>query len=314
MGESSATVIDGPALIGRARREPALGTVRAWLDRRFTLFAVAPTVLVMALVFGLPLLFSLFLSTQGWDIQQGLFGGRFVGADNFTDLLDDAHFLWSVWLTIGTTAGTVAAEMALGLSIALLLNMNLRFIGFFRTTLVVPMMMTPIIAALCWKLLLDPKGGVVNYFLGRHIVWLGDPATALFTVSFVNVWQNAPYVAILLLAGLRSLPHEPLEAASIDGAGRWQIFRHVTLPLLMPYILVALLLRTIFEFRAFDNVYVMTSGGPADATMLLSIFTYMVSFIQFDLSLGAAASWMMLAMALLACGAFILILRRGGPR
>jgi len=288
--------------------------VRAWLDRRFTLFAVAPTVLVMALVFGLPLLFSLFLSTQGWDIQQGLFGGRFVGADNFTDLLDDAHFLWSVWLTIGTTAGTVAAEMALGLSIALLLNMNLRFIGFFRTTLVVPMMMTPIIAALCWKLLLDPKGGVVNYFLGRHIVWLGDPATALFTVSFVNVWQNAPYVAILLLAGLRSLPHEPLEAASIDGAGRWQIFRHVTLPLLMPYILVALLLRTIFEFRAFDNVYVMTSGGPADATMLLSIFTYMVSFIQFDLSLGAAASWMMLAMALLACGAFILILRRGGPR
>jgi multiple sugar transport system permease protein len=313
MGESSATAVAVPGMRAGVS-QPALGTVRAWLDRHFTLFAVAPTVIVMAVVFGLPLLFSLFLSTQGWDIQQGLFGGRFVGAENFTDLLADEHFMWSVGLTIGTTAATVSAEMLLGLGIALLLNMNLRFIGFFRPTLVVPMMMTPIIAALCWKLLLDPKGGVINYFIGRHIVWLGDPATALFTVSFVNVWQNAPYVAILLLAGLRSLPHEPVEAASIDGAGRWQVFRHVILPLLMPYILVALLLRTIFEFRAFDNVYVMTSGGPADATMLLSIFTYMVSFVQFDLSLGAAASWMMLAMALLACAAFILILRRGGAR
>jgi multiple sugar transport system permease protein len=172
------------------------------------------------------------------------------------------------------------------------------------------MMMTPIIAALCWKLLLDPKGGIINYILGTNIVWLGSPGTALFTVTFVNVWQNSPYVAVLLLAGLRSLPHEPIEAASIDGASRWQTFRHVTLPLLMPYITVALLLRTIFEFRAFDNVYVMTSGGPADATMLLSIFTYMTSFVEGDLSYASAAAWIMTAMAMVACGCFILIIRK----
>jgi multiple sugar transport system permease protein len=315
MGETS-SVVTG-AIPERA--DHRIGTKRisgfaTWADRRFTLFAIAPTMALMIVVFGAPLLFSLYLSTQGWAIDKGLFAGKFVGAANYRDLLDDEHFIWSAMLTVGTTAAAVAAEMLLGLGIALLLNMRLPFITFFRTTLIVPMMMTPIIAALCWKLLLDPKGGVINYFIGRQIIWLGDPATALATVTFVNVWQNAPYVAILLLAGLRSLPSEPVEAASIDGASRWQVFRHVTLPLLTPYVMVALLLRTIFEFRAFDNVYVMTSGGPADATMLLSIFTYMISFVEFDLSLGAAASWMMLAMALIACGLFILILRNLAKR
>jgi len=119
-----------------------------------------------------------------------------------------------------------------------------------------------------------------------------------------------PYVAVLLLAGLRSLPHEPVEAASIDGASRLQIFLRVTLPLLQGHILVALLLRTIFEFLSFENVYVMTGGGPANATQLLSIFTYMVSFVQFDLSLGAAAAWLMLLISLVMCMLFILALRR----
>jgi multiple sugar transport system permease protein len=315
MGETS-SVVTG-AIPARAEHDfglKSLAGLSAWIERRFTFLTITPTLVVMLAVFGLPLLFSAYLSTQGWSIDRGLFGGRFVGTRNFSDLLTDDHFIWSAELTLGTTAAAVTAEMLLGLGIALLLNMRLAFIGFFRTVLVVPMMMTPIIAALCWKLLLDPKGGVINYFIGHQIVWLGEPGTALFTVTFVNVWQNAPFVAVLLLAGLRSLPHEPVEAASIDGASRWQVFRHVTLPLLTPYVMVALLLRTIFEFRAFDNVYVMTSGGPADATMLLSIFTYMTSFVDFDLSLGAAASWMMLLMALVACGLFILILRRLASR
>jgi multiple sugar transport system permease protein len=172
------------------------------------------------------------------------------------------------------------------------------------------MMITPIVAALCWKMLLDPQYGIIDYLIGSPIVWLGHPWLAFMSVALVNIWQNAPYVSILLLAGLRSLPIEPVEAASIDGASRWQTFVHVTLPLLRPYIVVALLLRTIFEFRSFDNVYVMTSGGPADATTLLSIYTYVTSFVSFDMSLAAASSWIMLLIVLAFCIGFVTIVRR----
>jgi multiple sugar transport system permease protein len=286
------------------------GSAGAWLDRQFTRLAVLPTVATMLCIFGLPLLFSFYLSFQGWSVDQGLLAGKFVGLDNFDDLLQDPDFLGSLGITFLYTAVTVSSELALGLGIALLLNIDLPCIAVFRTCLVIPMMITPVVAAFCWKLLLDPGHGVVNYWIGEHIVWLGRTDTALFAVAVVAVWQNAPYVSVLLLAGLRSLPHEPVEAARIDGASTFQMFWHITLPLLRPYILVALLLRTIFEFRAFDNIYVMTGGGPANATMTLSMFTYLASFVRFDMSLGAAASWSMLLMSMLLCAFFILTIRR----
>jgi multiple sugar transport system permease protein len=281
-----------------------------WLDRMFIPFTVMPTTLLMLCVFGLPLLFSGFLSFQGWAPELGLFDGKFVGTANYEDLLTDPDFLGAIRLTLFYTAITVTAELMCGMGIALLLNIDLPYIAIFRTFLIVPMMITPVVAAFCWKLLLDPDHGVINYWIGEHIVWLGRPDTALFAVALVNVWQNAPYVAILLLAGLRSLPHEPVEAARIDGASVWQMFWHITLPLLKPYIMVALLLRTIFEFRAFDNIYVLTGGGPANATMTLSQFTYLASFVRFDLSLGAAASWLMLLMSMVLCAIFMTTVRR----
>jgi multiple sugar transport system permease protein len=294
-----------------ARRVPASGRRRvSWIDRQFPRLAVLPTTLLMLLVFGIPLLFSAWLSSEAWSPDQTLFGGTFAGAANYQDLLTDPDFTGSLILTLEYTAGVVAAELATGLGIALLLNIELPWIGLFRTLLIVPMMITPVVAAFCWKLLLDPDHGVVNFFIRQHIVWLGRPDTALLSVAVVNVWQNAPYVAILLLAGLRSLPHEPMEAARIDGANRLQMFWHITVPLLRPYLMVALLLRMIFEFRSFDNVYVMTSGGPANATMLLSMYTYLASFVRFDLSLGAAAAWMMMLISLVMCGCFIALVRR----
>jgi len=307
MGESSRVVPHGLIL-------PASGNagraVRFSLDRWFTLAAVLPTFLVMLVVFGLPLLFSLHLSFTGWSLSQELFGGEFVGWANYQDLLEDPVFLGSLGITFGFTAAAVAAQLGLGLAIALLLNVDLPYMRGFRTALIVPMMITPIVGALCWKLLLDPSHGVFNQWIGERIVWLGMPGTALAAVWLVNVWHSTPYVALILLAGLRSLPSEPREAASIDGASRFQMFRHVTLPLLRPYLLVALLLRTIFEFRAFDNIYAMTGGGPANSTMVLSMFTYLVSFVRFDFSLGAAASWMMLVMSMLLCLLFIATIRR----
>lgn len=296
------------------------GEDEAWADRRnrltklhdrvFVPLTVLPTVLLSLFVFGIPLLFSLILSFQGWSIDKPLLGGDFVGLRNYEDLFADPLFRSSLVLTIAYTAVTVTAELLVGLGVALLLNSRVPFIRFFRTALIVPMMITPIVASLTWKLLLDPNYGLVNAILGTNTVWLGDPTLALIAVAIVNVWQNAPFVAILLLAGLQSLPSEPVEAAAVDGANRWQSFRHVTLPLLMPYIVVALLLRTIFEFRSFENVWVMTGGGPANATKLLSVYTFEASFLSFDLTLAAAASWVMLLIVMIFCVFFILASRR----
>ncbi|MBV9813437.1 MAG: sugar ABC transporter permease [Acetobacteraceae bacterium] len=293
-------------------RLPSKSARRFHADRLFAPLAALLTALVMLVVFGVPLVFSLWLSFRGWTSDEGPFASRFIGLENYVDLLTDDRFVSSMLLSLCYTAGTVAAELLSGLAIALLLNTDVPGIALFRTILTVPMMMTPIVAALCWKLLFDPAHGVINALLGTNIVWLGAPAPAIAAVSFVNVWQSAPYVAVLLLAGLRSLPREPLEAAAIDGGSSWQIFRFVVLPMLRPFVVVALLLRTIFEFRAFENVYVLTGGGPADSTMLISLYTYTTSFLSFDLGLGAASSWMMLLVSLLLCASFILVLRRRG--
>src|SRR5258706_11124632 len=227
------------------------GSMKAWdsrrtsiaryLDRYFMHAAVSPTFLMMVGVFGLPLVFSLHLSFTAWGLEQPLFAGRFVGLANYDDLLTNPVFKNAIFITFGYTAATVAAQMLLGLGIALLLNVELPGMRVFRTALIVPMMITPIVGALCWKLLLDPSHGVLNEWIGQQTVWLRRSDTALAAVWLVGAWQSTPYVTLILLAGLRSLPSEPLEAASIDGASRRQAFWHVTLPLLRPYLLVALL-------------------------------------------------------------------------
>ena len=285
-------------------------SLERWFDRYFVQATVLPTFLVMVCVFGLPLVFSFYLSFTGWGLEQPLFAGRFVGLANYDDVLSNSVFKKAIYITLGYTAATVAAQMLLGLGIALLLNVDLPGMRVFRTALIVPMMVTPIVGALCWKLLLDPSHGVFNQWIGEKIVWLGRTDTAIYAIWLVGVWQNTTYVTIILLAGLRSLPSEPIEAAAIDGAGRLAAFWFVTRPMLRPYILVALLLRTIFEFRAFDNVYAMTGGGPANSTMVLSMYTYLVTFVQFDFSIGAAAAWLMLLMSLVLCVLFILVIRR----
>jgi multiple sugar transport system permease protein len=310
MGASGGNIT---ALAGHKRWDRRAGALHGLFERAFTAVAVLPTFVVMLCIFGVPLLFSLYLSFTGWSPDEALFDVNFVGLANYQDLLTDPVFIRSLGITFGYTAATVAAQMVLGLTIALLLNIELPYMRVLRAALVIPMMITPIVGALCWKLLLEPSLGFINYLIGQKIVWLGTPGTALLAVWVVGVWQNTPYVAIILLAGLRALPGEPHEAAAIDGANWRQSFWHVTLPLLRPYLLVALLLRVIFEFRAFDNIYALTGGGPANATMVLSMFTYLTSFVRFDFSLGAAASWIMLLISMITCLFFIATIRRREP-
>jgi multiple sugar transport system permease protein len=291
------------------KKQPGWRVTSGFIDRWFPQLAITPALLLMLLIFVIPLAISLYLSVQGWAPGQPITNSFFVGLENYELLLTERRFWWSMTLTLGYTFLAVLLELLLGFAIALLLHVQVPVIGLFRAAIILPMMITPIVAALTWKLLLAPSYGVLNYLIGQNIVWLGQPLSAFAAVTVVNVWQNTPYVAILLLAGLRTLPPEPFEAARIDGASAVQSLRHLTLPLMRPFILVALLIRTIFEFRAFDNIYVMTGGGPADATMLLSVFTYVVTFSSFDLGMGAAASWIMLVVAMAICAVFIHVLR-----
>src|SRR5215813_13350857 len=310
MGEFGGSELARHARIAAAPARVAWRRQAIVFDRYFTSLAILPTFVVMLGIFGMPLAFSFYLSFTGYAQGQGLFSGGYVGLENYQDLLSDPVFTGSIGITLLYTATAVAAEMLFGLGVALLLNIDLPGIRICRTALIIPMMVTPIVGALCWKLLLDPSHGVINDWIDEPIVWLGRPDTALAAIWIVGVWQSTPYVMLILLAGLRSLPSEPMEAAAVDGASRRQVFWHVTLPLLRPYLLVALLLRVIFEFRAFDNIYALTGGGPANATMVLSMFTYLTSFVRFDFGLGAAASWLMLLMALLMCLFFISVIRR----
>ena len=261
----------------------------------------------------IPFVTALYYSTLRFRLNLPALKG-FIWFGNYTNLLYDAEFWNTVSVSLRYTAITVGVELVFGLIIALLLQRQTRLNNLISVLLLLPLMTAPAIASLMWKLMTNPNFGILSYLVSLAGVsdfrWASSPSTALFTVVLVDVWVYTPFMMVLLLAGLRSLPSEPVEAASIDGASRWQVFWHVTLPLLRPYILVALLLRTIFEFRAFDNIYVMTSGGPANATMTLSMFTYLASFVRFDLSLGAAASWLMLAMCLLLCLFFIAVIRR----
>lgn len=315
MGGSESTVVQSVITADgqREKRRHRRLQFRRYVDRYFVALTVVPTFVLMVCVFGVPLLFSLYLSFTITSIDGSLLSGRFVGWANYDDLLHTPVFNSAIYITLGYTAAAVAAQMLLGLVIALLLNVDLPGMRFFRTALIVPMMITPIVGALCWKLLLDPSHGVINEWIGSQTVWLGNPSTALIPIWIVGVWQNTTYVTLIVLAGLRSLPSEPLEAAVIDGANRLQSFRYVTLPMLRPYLLVALLLRTIFEFRAFDNIYAMTGGGPANSTMVLSMYTYLMSFVQFDFNMGAAAAWMMLLISLILCTFFILTVRSREP-
>ncbi|MBB3237551.1 carbohydrate ABC transporter permease [Phyllobacterium endophyticum] len=305
-------VSDGKTCAG-GRREKYLAQLGRFADYCFVPLTVLPTITLSVAILGFPLLLSLIMSFVAWSIDEPVWEAEFVGLRNYRDLLADPVFVASLFLTLGYTAATVCLEIVVGLAIALLLNLNLPYIRFFRVALIVPMMVTPIVAALCWKLLLDPTYGLVDYLMRSPIIWLGDPMLALITVGGVSVWQNAPFVALLVLAGLQSLPKDVMEAATIDGATRIAQFRHITLPFLSPYLLVALLLRTIFEFRAFDNVYVMTAGGPANATLVLSIYVYQTSFFSFDLTLASAASWVMLLVVLATCLFLIAAMRRREP-
>ena len=236
-------------------------------------------------IFLYPLLQAFYLAFTNTDLVLG--HSDFIGIENFIKVYQDKFFWSSVQNTIAWTISRVFLLFLLGLGLALLLNEKIRGQALFRTLCLIPWAVMPVIAALTWKWMYAPHYGVISIILMKiglissPISWLADPSLALPAVIIASLWRDIPFVALMFLSGLQSIPPELIEAALIDGAGILQRFKNIMLPQLKAVIVVVLLWMTIWSFNSFDIVFVMTKGGPGNATMLLGIYTWLMSFEWF---------------------------------
>lgn len=249
-------------------------------QRTFLLF-LAPALVVLFVVTALPTAFLLASSLTPYDLTKPD-SLRFTGLDNFARLFADDRFWNSVWVQARFSFWTVLLQLLIGLGLALLLSGRHRFLEFIRTAFVLPMVLPPVVVALIWKVLFTPDISVLNWSLGLlglpEPAWLADPSLALGAIIVANTWEWFPFVLLLLIAALQMLPTEPMEAARIDGASAWQVFRDVILPLIKPALLVAGLFRLIDSFKAFPEVYIMTGGGPGVVTEVTNYYAYLQGF------------------------------------
>jgi multiple sugar transport system permease protein len=240
---------------------------------------------------------------------------RFVGLDNFAEVLSDPVFWRSVRVTVVYAVTATAVETVLGVAIALLLNRSSLVGRIFERVLILPLMIAPVIAGVIWGLMFNPQFGVLNYVLGLGSTfdWLGE-GTALWSVVLVDVWIYTPFVAILVLAGIRSLPKEPFEASAVDGASWFYMFRRLMLPMMWPYILVAVIFRFMDSLKIFDHVYVLTAGGPGDNTRTLQIGAYQNSIINLQYSQGSTYMFLLWVIVFLTARYLVSVLGKAQRR
>jgi len=270
--------------------------------RRTRNFFIAPAVIYLLVMSIYPLIYSLYLSTTRKNLARPYIKG-FIGLENYRTLLTDSLFQTAIKNTLFLTAVSIAIELLIAYLIAKLF-FSIREVpgsSVIRTIFILPMMLTPTVSGLLWSYILNPVLGVANYILREVGIgpygWFGTAGTAFKTLVMVNVWQWAPFLMLLALAGLMSIPREQYEAAAIDGANFLQMIRHIEIPYLRMVVLIGVIFRVIDNFRMFDVVYVATRGGPGDATELVSIYAYREMFNFFNVGYGSAAAVIILLMA-----------------
>jgi multiple sugar transport system permease protein len=275
------TAVLAPA---QERRRPAFSFGR-WLEREgvFSWLMVAPPVAFLVALVGYPFFYGIWLSLQNRPVAKA---GEFIGLENFVHAWHDPVFRLVVINTIVYTVAATLLKMVGGLGLALVMNQNFRFRNLTRALLLLPFIVPTVLSTIAWQWILDPAFSVINWALmytglaNPGPSWLGNPDLAMFSLIIVNTWRGLPFYAITLLAGLQTISPELYEAATIDGASTWQRFRHVTLPLLMPVIFIVTMFSVIFTFADFQLIYVLTRGGPANATHVFATYA-------FDIAMGA---------------------------
>ncbi|MBZ5594008.1 MAG: sugar ABC transporter permease [Acidobacteriia bacterium] len=273
-------------------RAGAAGKWAPWL-------LIAPTAVFALALTVLPLGYSLVTSLREFPLGHA---PVFVGLQNYRNLLEDANFRGSLGTTLLFTVAATAVEFVLGLGLALLLKEEFSFQGIIRSSLIIPMVIAPVVVGIIWRLLYGADVGLFSFAVqaltGKSVSVLSSTTLALPALILVDIWEWTPFMFLILLAGIQSLPQEPFEAARVDGASTWNIFTHLTVPMLKPVIVVALLIRALDAFTVFDQVFVLTQGGPGTATEVATLMIYKTAFRFSQFGYGAAMAIALLVLVM----------------
>lgn len=276
-----------------------------WLDRKLNYVFTVPTILFVLGMVLFPIIYTLLLSFHSWRMSANI-PWEFIGIDNYTKLFSDGRFPEAVWRTFLFAFLALIVEVILGIAIALFLNHTFFGKNLVKTAFLLPMVATPVAIGMVWKLIYEPNIGILNALIrgagGPKIDWLGDSSLALYSLVVVDIWQWTPFVMLIILAGITSIPTDPFESAMIDGATRWQTITKITLPLLRPTIFTAVLLRLIDVLKTFDIIYSMTQGGPGFATETMNILSFRQAFefMQFGQSGATLVIFFVIVMSIAA--------------
>jgi ABC-type sugar transport system permease subunit len=296
---------------------PRGGSDRARLrsDRRLGYALVAPALVCLLLVTAFPLVYNLVNSFRNVNLANGAQPHTFAGLANYAALFNTPGFVGALVRTLVFTAVSVVIETVVAIGLALMLNKAFRGRGLLRAAILIPWAVPTVVSATLWKTMFDPRAGFVDYLLGvfhlpgAHTTWLAGQLTAWIAIFVADAWKNIPFIAIILLAGLQVIPGEVYEAARIDGATAWQSFRRMTLPLLKPALLVALIFRTLQALLIFDVIYIMTGGGPGTSTETLSYLNWQAFLVDTNFGYGGAISISLVVLALVIAGIYLRVLR-----
>lgn len=293
---SQQEVVPRPSVV--VTDETVRPVARGWGEKRAPLWLILPAVVTMCAVLLYPLAYSFWISFFDWNITN--VEHPFIGLRNYAEAFTNSASQFIFFQSIGFTLVTIVLEFVLGMALALLMSQQFVGRGLARTLLLLPMLTAPVLAGFNFRWILNDRFGLANQLLLRvgldPLPWLADANLARVSIIMVTIWQGIPFMMLLLLAGIESLPTSPFEAATVDGASAWQRFLHITLPLLRPVILVAVSLRVIDLFRTFDTIYIMTSGGPGHATELLPFYIYRSAFSSGRFGFASALSYVALGL------------------
>jgi multiple sugar transport system permease protein len=282
---------------------------REWRPPSYWPFVIPALVVVLAIIV-FPWLFTIWMSFNEWKVGSPT---TFVGFANYLRLPNDPRFVEAVGHTVVYTVLSVLLPVIFGTFAAVVFHAKFPFRGILRAIFIMPMMATPVAIALVWTMMFHPQLGVLNYLLSLVGIgpqlWVFHPATVIPSLVLVETWQWTPLVMLIVLGGIAALPTEPYESAQIDGAGMWQMFRYITLPLVLPFIFIAAMIRTIDAVKSFDIIFAITQGGPGSASETINVYLYSVAFVYYDLGYGSAIAVIFFAL-IVVLAAVLLYLRQ----